>query len=184
MLYRILRPFIKLFTLVFLRPKIVGSENIPYNGRIIIAGNHINNLDCFLLISSTKRTIHFLAKRELFTGFKSIIFSNMGLISVDRSRHCPEVIEEACDYLNDDEVIGIFPEGTTEKGKRELLPFKKGAVRLASSTNSKIVYFKIVGDYKLFSNNLKIIFGKPYLVSDNIDKENEILKNKINDLEE
>ena len=83
-LYKFLRPLIKIFTNIVYRPTYIGLENIPKNKRIVIAGNHTNNLDCILLMSSTKRCIHFLAKIELFKGFKKIIFSNMGLIPVNR----------------------------------------------------------------------------------------------------
>ena len=69
LLYKILRPIITFLFKMLYRPKILGNENIPKTGRIILAGNHTNNLDCAMLISSTKRNIHFLAKAELFKGF-------------------------------------------------------------------------------------------------------------------
>ena len=84
--YKIVRPILKFLFLNIYRPKIIGSENIPKESRIILAGNHTNNFDCVLLMSSTKRCIHFLAKVELFKGFKKVIFSNLGLIPVDRSK--------------------------------------------------------------------------------------------------
>ena len=57
------------FCKIFYRPAYIGLENIPKDGSIVLAGNHTNNLDCILLISSTNRTIHFLAKDELIKGF-------------------------------------------------------------------------------------------------------------------
>ena len=78
-LYRFSRPIVKAFTNFFIRPKYEGLENIPEKGRIVLAGTHTHNLDCFLLMSSTKRSVHFLAKDELWKGPKKI-FSNMGLI--------------------------------------------------------------------------------------------------------
>ena len=156
-LYRLLRPLIKLITNIFIRPKYIGLENIPKKGRIILAGTHTNNLDCFLLISSTKRSVHFLAKDELWRGPKKIIFSHMGLIPVNRRIKDSTPLRKACEYLNKEQLIGIFPEGTTEKGKG-LLPFKIGAVKMAKDTNTKIVPFVISGDYKLFSKNLLSTF--------------------------
>ena len=79
-LYRFSRPIVKAFTNFFIRPKYEGLENIPEKGWIVLAGTHTHNLDCFLLMSSTKRSVHFLAKDELWKGPKKIIFSNMGLI--------------------------------------------------------------------------------------------------------
>jgi len=159
------------------RPKIVGIENIKKEGKLVLAGNHTNILDCALLISSTKRNIHFLAKIELFKGIKKILFANMGLIPVNRKIKDHNCLEVAYNYLNNDKVIGIFPEGTIGKGK---LPFKIGAVKMAYETNSEIVPFAITGTYKLFSKDLNIVFGKPIKIkSDNLDKENEKLKNIV-----
>ena len=59
-LYKIIRPLINLIIKVFIRPKYAGLDNIPKNGRIILAGNHTSIIDPLLLISSTKRNIHFL----------------------------------------------------------------------------------------------------------------------------
>ena len=64
-LYRIVRPIITFLFYILFRPKIIGREYIPKSGRVVLAGNHKNNLDCILLISSTNRVIHFLAKDEL-----------------------------------------------------------------------------------------------------------------------
>ena len=68
-----------------------------------------------LLISSTKRCVHFLAKIELFKGNKKIFFKNLGIIPVDRKRKNPEAIEKANEYLKENKIIGIFPESTINK---------------------------------------------------------------------
>lgn len=182
LLYIILRPIIKILFLLY-TPKIVGKENIPKEAKIILAGNHTNNFDCLLLISSTKRCIHFLAKDELWKGLKKIIFSNMGLIPVNRREKSHHSLEMAENYLNNGKVIGIFPEGTFSKDKSRLLPFKIGAVKMAYDTNTMIVPFAITGKYKLFSRDLKIIFSEPISInSEDLEKENNRLRNIISDL--
>lgn len=178
LLYKILRPIITVLFKTLYRPTIIGKENIPKNGRIILAGNHTHNLDCAMLISSTKRNIHFLAKVELFKGFKKILFSNMGLIPVNRKIKDHNVLIHAYNYLENEKVIGIFPEGTHGKGK--ILPFKIGAVKMAYETKCNIIPFSITGTYKLFSKDLKIEFGKPIKIkSNNLDGENEKLRNIV-----
>lgn len=181
-LYRILRPIIKVYTNFVYRPKYIGLENIKEDKKIILAGTHTSKLDCILLMSSTKRSIHFLAKSELWKSFKKIIFANMGLIPVNRKEKNHEAIVQAENCLNKNGVIGIFPEGTTEKG-RGLLPFKIGAVKMASDTNSDIVPFAIVGSYRAFRKGLTIVFGKPYKTKNaDLEVENELLRDKINKL--
>ena len=177
-LYKLLRPIITLLFKLLYRPKIVGADNIKKRGKVILAGNHNNNLDGAILISSTKRNIHFLAKIELFKGIKKIFFNNFGLIPVDRSKRNHKSLEMAYEYLKNDKVIGIFPEGTFGKGK--ILPFKLGAVKMAYETNSEIVPFSITGNFKLFSKNLKIEFGKPIKIKNSdLNVENERLRNIV-----
>ena len=184
-LYKLARPIITILFRILYKPKIIGVENIPKTGRVIIAGNHINNLDGVLLISSVKRNIHFLAKIELSKGIKKIIFNNLGLIFVNRSsKDKSDVIKSAKKYLKSDLVVGIFPEGTTEKGCGYLLPFKIGAVKLSYETDTEIIPFKISGEYKLFSRNLKIIFDKPYKAKKDLEMSNKKLYNIINNIKD
>ena len=71
-LYRITRPVIKVLFIAIFRPTYKGLKNIPKEGRVVLAGNHTSNLDCLLLISSTKRTIHFLAKDDIDLFYEKI----------------------------------------------------------------------------------------------------------------
>lgn len=177
-LYKLTRPIITFLFKALYRPKMVGVNNIPNKGKIILAGNHNHNLDGAFLISSTKRNVHFLAKIELFKGIKKIFFNNMGLIPVDRSKKNKKSLEMAYEYLNNGKVIGIFPEGTFGKGK--ILPFKLGAVKMAYETKSEIIPFAITGDFKIFSKTLKIEFGNPIKITSNdLEKENENLRNIV-----
>jgi len=177
-LYKLLRPIVTVLFKLLYKPKIIGLDNIKKSGRIILAGNHNNNLDGAFLISSTKRNIHFLAKIELFKGIKKHFFNNLGLIPVDRSKRNHKSLQIAYEYLRNEKVIGIFPEGTFGRGK--ILPFKLGAVKMAYETNSEIVPFAITGDFKIFSKNLKIEFGEPIKIkSDDLEKENERLRNIV-----
>lgn len=182
--YNIIRPILTFLFKLFYRPKIINKDFIPNTGKIILAGNHTNNLDCVLLLSSTKRQIHFLAKKELLEGPKRIIFSNMGIIPVDRKIKDKSVIPTAKKCLENELVIGIFPEGTTEKGINKLLPFKLGTVKLSYETDTYIVPFKISGTYKLFSKDLKIIFDKPIKSTKDLELSNKKLYNIIDNIKE
>jgi len=164
----------------FYFPKKINKNNIPKTNSIVLAGNHTSNLDALLLMSCTRRTIRFLAKKELCnTKIKKWFFKNVGIIPVDRSKKNPEVIKEACKYLNNKEVIGLFPEGTINKTKDIIMPFKYGAVKMAKETNSMILPFAISGKYKLFKKSVKIAFGKPYNVTGSLEEENKKLENNV-----
>ena len=159
-LYRIVRPILRLLFYVLYRPTIIGQENVPKDGRVVLAGNHTNNLDCILLISSTKRTIHFLAKEELIKGIFGFVFKCMGIIPVNRKIHDKGALNSAIDCLNEDKIIGIFPEGTFNRSNELILPFKIGAVKMASETKSPIVPFVIKGEYKIFRRGIRLEFLK------------------------
>ncbi len=180
MLYRVVRLIITpLFKMIF-RPKYIGRNNIPRKGRIVLAGNHTNNLDSVLVLSSTKRTVHFLAKKELVDSNLGFIFKNLEIIPVDRKRKNKEALIEAENILNNDEVIGIFPEGTINRTEDVIMPFKMGAVSMASKTNTKILPFIISGEYGFLKKRVKIEFLSPYeLESDNLEVENKKLENII-----
>ncbi len=176
----ILGPIFKLYY----NPKIIGKENIPENGPIIIAGNHKHLYDQCLTIIATKRGIHYLAKKEYFDNKKvAWFFKHTGCIKVDRKHKDDEAVENAICVLNDGGAIGIFPEGTRNRTKEPLLPFKYGAVSFSKKTNSSIVPFAITGDYKFRSNNLKIIYGEPFKVNDmTLEEANTLLYNKVLEL--
>ena len=154
----IAKPLIYIYVNILLRPKVIGIEKIPSSKRVILAGNHKNNLDSVLLVGINKRVIHFLAKDSLVKGWKKLIFNHMGIIPVNRSIHDKNALSKAIELLNENKAIGIFPEGTTNKTKEIILPFKIGAVKMASITETEIIPFVITGEYNIFKNNLCIEF--------------------------
>ncbi len=179
--YRVVRPIINILFKSIYRPTYKGLDNIPKDSNFILAGNHTDNFDCILLITSTKRTIHFLAKDSLLKGPKKLIFKAMGIIPVDRSIHDKNALNSAINTLNEGKVIGIFPEGTINETNDIILPFKFGAVKMASETNSKIVPFIITNKFIKFKKSVEIEFLKPYKVSNDLEKENKKLEKIISD---
>ncbi len=181
LLYRVIKPLaVSMFRVIF-RPKILGSDNIPKKGAVVLAGNHIKFWDCFMVMASTKRCVHFLAKAELFSNlFTNYFFKTAGIIPVHRNRKDKAALEDAKKYLLTDCVVGIFPEGTINKSDEPLLPFKIGAVKMAADTKSPIVPFTISGKYSPFKSNIKIEFHEPlYVESDNLTTENEKLRDVV-----
>ena len=167
-----------LFRLIYL-PRSYGKNNIPKNGSVILAGNHVSVLDALIMVSTPKRIVHMMAKKELFKSkFTNFFFRSMGCIPVDRKIHDKNAKNEAVEVLKNNEVLGIFPEGTTEK-EGHMLKFKKGTVKMAIDTNSPIVPFVITGKYKLFSKSLTIKFLEPIKCNGDIKEETERLMNII-----
>ena len=113
--YHIVSKIIKLAGDIWFGAKVEGKENIPKTSKCIFAGNHLSDFDAYMLFSSTNRPIHFLGKKELFDSHFGWFFKMMHLIPIDRSKKNPESKEEVIELLNEEKVIGIFPEGTYHK---------------------------------------------------------------------
>lgn len=185
LLYRFFRPVVTVIFKLLFHPTIIGKENIPKDSAVVLAGNHTSFFDCFMIISATKRCVHFLAKNELFkTRFTNRFFTSAGLIRVYRNGKDKEAIQCAEKYLQNGCVVGIFPQGTTSKDANEPLPFKIGAVKMAYDTDTAVVPFTISGEYRLFRKGAVIVFHKPYKIkTNNLHDENmklySIVLNKI-----
>lgn len=164
------------------RPTIIGKENIPEDGPILIVGNHKHLYDQCLAIIATKRPIHYMAKKEYFDGRHAWFFKLVGCIPVDRSKKDNNATSLALEVLKNGYALGLFPEGTRNKTDQFLLPFKYGAVSMAHKTDSLIVPFGITGDYKFRSKNLTIRFGKPFKVDDDLEKANKKLEKEVEKL--
>ena len=174
----IARPVVRVFIRLWYHPTVIGLENIPKTGRIVLAGNHTNDMDSVMMVDIVKyRVLHFLAKDSLLKGAKKLIFKGMGIIPVDRSIHDKNALNNAINALNEDKSIAIFPEGTINRTEDIIMPFKIGAVKMASETDSEIVPFTITGEYKFRSKNLRIEFLKPIKVSkkEDLTEDNEKL---------
>lgn len=180
--FRFFKGLLGIFFLIFFRPKIVGREKIPKDGGVILAGNHRHIFDPCMPILSTKRPVHYMAKKELFNSPIGWFFKVVGCIPVDRGHDNTDSKEAALEVLREGEVLGIFPEGTRNKSLNGLLPFKYGAVSMSNKSGALIVPFAITGKYRLFNNKLTVRFGEGFVASDDLKRANKRLVSEIEEL--
>ncbi len=186
--YQLARFFLSPIYKLMYHPIIIGKEYIPKKGPIIICGNHRHAFDQFPVLVSTRRTVHYMAKKEYFDGHGAWFFKLVGCIPVDRSIHDEKAKTRALNILKNGGAIGIFPEGTRNKtiGTKDeviLLPFKFGAVSMAKKTDATIVPFGLIGDHTVKNKNLTLIFGKPFKVGNmTLEEANKLLEEKIKTL--
>ena len=132
---RLLRPLFWLFW----QPRAEGIENVPENGGVMVC-NHLKWWDPLLLaICIPDRTLHFLAKEELFRipviGF---LIRRLNAIPVRRNKADVAAVRKCMRVVSDGGILLVFPEGTRSK-KGELLPFEEGASFIASHCGT-VVY--------------------------------------------
>lgn len=179
--YEIFRPFLKIYSLIFLCPKFINKENVPKNGGYILAGTHVSYYDPVVMGNITIRPVHFLAKKELMDKrILGSILRFMGIIRVDRQNKNPEAKSDAINALKNDKVICLFPEGTCNRTDKELLPFKYGAVSFAYHSGKPIIPFAIINKPKFVGNKIYVMVGKTFYVKDdNYEKYNHDLENVV-----
>lgn len=148
----------------------------------MLAGNHTKWLDPVLLVGvAGKNQVHFLAKEEMWHNIGWIAVKTMSCIPVNRKIHDKDALISAYECLNNGSCIGIFPEGTINKTKDLIMPFKIGAVKMCKETGAKLVPFVITGKYKWFGKSIKIEFLKPREVGDDLELENDRLMNDVSE---
>ena len=68
MLYEIAKPFVMAVVRAVWAPTLSGHENIPEQGPVILASNHLTYADTVFLPGQVRRSVHFLGKSDIFTG--------------------------------------------------------------------------------------------------------------------
>lgn len=110
--YKFVKPILGNFYKFWYNPKVIGAENIPEDGPIVVAGNHVHIMDQCNVIIATKRCLHYMAKKEYFDGKFAFFFKAVGCIPVDRSKKDEAATASALEVLRNKQALGIFPEGT------------------------------------------------------------------------
>lgn len=138
-IYKFLRPAAKLVVGAKFRVRSFGEENIPKDGAFILAANHISALDPVMIISHCPRTLHFMAKEELFKNriFASFL-KNMNVFPVRRQTSDKKALEFAKKIVSSGWVLGIFPEGSRSKDATPKKA-KNGVAYLAAKTGADVL---------------------------------------------
>ena len=156
--------FAKNLVYVLLKPlyrfEVIGREDFPQEGGVLLCSNHIDNLDPPVVGINAPRDVHFMAKEELFSvPVLGKLLPGLNAFPVKRGMSDREALRKGMKLLKEGKVVGLFPEGTRSK-TGELQEGLAGAGFFALRTNSQVVPCAIIGPYKPFKK-LKIVYGKP-----------------------
>ncbi len=151
------------FHLVF-RMKVIGAENMPKDGPVLLCSNHLAKRDPVFLGVCQKRQVFYMAKEELFRNkFLGGLFRKLGAFPVKRGTGGGDALEDAYALLSQNGVVGVFIEGHRSKDGKLLKP-KTGAALLAYKTKAPVVPVCITaedGKHPAMFKTTMIRFGKP-----------------------
>ena len=181
LLYGFSRTSLRGFAKVVWRPNVVGLDNVPDSGPVILASNHLSFIDSVMIPMVAPRRVSFLAKAEYFegTGVKGWaareFFNGLGTVPVERSgsRDSVAVLETALSVLDGGGAFGIYPEGTRSRDG-QLYRGRTGVGWLALRSGAPVVPVGLIGTDKIQPIGSRVIrpqsfvikFGEPMDLSD------------------
>jgi len=137
-----LRLLMVLFTQTFYRLNVVGRELVPQKTGALLVPNHVSFIDGLLILASLDRPVRFIVDKyycehPVFRHVARV----MGAIPISSSGSPKEILRafrEARHYLNEGELVCIFPEGQITRTGR-LLPFHVGFERIIKDQDVPII---------------------------------------------
>ncbi len=163
-LYNLSKSLLRPTTRLLFDAKVIGLENVPRQGPLVVACNHVSYLDPPMLGTWFPRTIHYMAKQELFeVPIFGKILSALLAFPVNRESGDLGAIRHSLRILKAGGVVGIFPEG--RRNVDGTAQARTGAVLLASMAHCPVVPVALVGTKgaakKLQASHVQVRIGKP-----------------------
>jgi 1-acyl-sn-glycerol-3-phosphate acyltransferase len=179
--YAVLKFLVTRVALTVWRPRIEGLENLPLEGRVIIASNHLSFIDSVLIPLISPRRVSFLAKSEYWTTpgvrgwFMRSFHTGIGSVPVQRgeARAAQAALDTALEVVESGVAFGIYPEGTRSLDGR-LYRARVGVGWLALKSQAPIVPVGLIGTNELLPKGAKyprmkritVRFGEPIVASE------------------
>lgn len=186
-MYYLISSFLYCLVKIFRMLKIEGQEHLPPHQKYVVTCTHKGWIDVIMLALAVYPTqVHFMAKKELFESrLTDRFFRSIHAFPVNRENPGPSTIKIPLKLLKQGKCIGIFPGGTRTS---EQIPLKKGAVTIAIKGEAPLIPAVYHGPTN-FSDVLRgkkayILFGKPILTAKDEMKNEKIIEQKLEELDE
>jgi 1-acyl-sn-glycerol-3-phosphate acyltransferase len=137
-----------------------GWENLPREGGVILAANHVSVVDPLIIardLYDAGRLPHYLAKASLFRGPSGPIMRGAGQIPVYRgTADAAKSLGDAVEALRQGYCVIIYPEGTTSRDP-ELWPMqaRTGVARLALMAGVPVLPLAQWGAHQLYRRGFR-----------------------------
>lgn len=131
-----------------------GNPRVANDRAYVIIANHRSNMDAPAASVACHGRVRYLAKKELLKVPLLGLLFGITTVIVDRSskESRRRSMEMMIRYLRAGDHIFIFPEGTRNKTKEPLIPFKDGAFRIAIEAQAPVLPVIFTGTDKVMPN--------------------------------
>ncbi|NJP12277.1 MAG: 1-acyl-sn-glycerol-3-phosphate acyltransferase [Leptolyngbyaceae cyanobacterium RU_5_1] len=165
------------FPFYFRRVEVIGRENLPLSGSVILAPTHRSRWDSVLIPYAaghhiTGRHLRYMVTADEMTGLQGWLIQRLGGFPVNTTRPAIASLRHGVELLERGEALVIFPEGDIFR-QRHVQPLKPGLARLAiqaeCSTQSGVNIVPISLSYSHsfvpWRCRVRILIGSPLPVS-------------------
>ncbi len=168
---------------MYFRVDVIGMDNIPRSGPLILIANHRSGFDPPMVGAIMHRPVHFMTKAELWQyPVLPFLFKHVQAYPVRRGRPDRQAIRHSLEILRNGEIIVLFPEGhRTETG--DLQEARSGVVFLAQKSGCQLVPIGISGRYG-FRRTIRYVIGDPFVLDPEMPKKDAqmLVMEKIREL--
>ena len=149
--YRFMQKALRLFLNLSIDSSINNPQNVPDEGPFVLVSNHRSDQDPFLILSSVRRPINFLAASYLWNipGSRQLMRMLGGIPVSKHKSDIKRAFEKAVECLEKGEGVGVFPEGWEYISKNlfdwSVGDFQTGFARIALQTGAPVVPVALQG---------------------------------------
>lgn len=130
--------------------KVVGLENIPKDGKLVIYGNHKSQIDPFIVLEIMSRPLAFTPKKSLYKiPFLKQYMDAVGCFPIDREsdRNTARELVKAIKRTKEGLAIMVFPEGgIKDRDDDTMKEMRAGAYQIALKSEATILPLTIIGN--------------------------------------
>jgi 1-acyl-sn-glycerol-3-phosphate acyltransferase len=170
MLRKILRGIVTLIFRLLSHMEVSGMENVPAQGGVLMAANHMSRIDPPLVFTLLEREDATVLAADTYkrNPLFRVLLNAVNVIWINREEADIDALRAARDFLRAGGLLGISPEGTRSR-VGSLIHAKTGIAYLADKARVSIIPVAISGTESAFRQlgrfhrpHFRVQIGKPF----------------------